>query len=95
MEGPGGCTDIVNGEVKTVDLDNSAVTGGKIAANSVYTGKLASSAVTSTKIANLAVQKADTSVKHRSADQLRSDVAALMGFQNSDGGFRWCWGCGQ
>ena len=52
-------TDIVNGEVKTVDLANSAVTGGKIAANSVSTGKLANSAVTSTKIVNLAVQNAD------------------------------------
>ena len=47
--------DIVDGEVKSVDLGTNAVTGGKLAANSVTTNKITDGAVTSTDLADGAV----------------------------------------
>ena len=51
-------TDIVDGEVKTVDLASSAVTAAKLASGAVTSGKLANNAVTSSKLANGSVTNA-------------------------------------
>ena len=48
-------TDIVDGQVKTPDLANVAVTNGKIGASAVNANKIASNAVTTGKIAGNAV----------------------------------------
>jgi hypothetical protein len=45
--------DIVDGEVKTVDLGPAAVTNGKLADNSIGSGKIVNGAVTSDKVANI------------------------------------------
>jgi hypothetical protein len=51
--------DIVDGEVKTVDLGPAAVTNGKLADNSIGSGKIVNGAVTSDKVANDALTGAD------------------------------------
>ena len=53
-------SDIVDGEVKTVDLGSNAVTGAKLASGAVTSGKLVNSAVTNAKLAATAVTGAKT-----------------------------------
>ena len=54
-------TDIVDGEVKTADLDNNAVTGAKIRAGVVGTTDLAADAVDGSKVLDASIAHADLS----------------------------------
>jgi hypothetical protein len=64
-------TDIVDGEVKTVDIGNGAVTNSKIATNAITTTKIGAGAVTNGDIAGNAV----TTGKIMDGNVLAADIA--------------------
>jgi hypothetical protein len=80
--------DIVNGQVKTVDLGNDAVTTGKIKDGEVGTLDLATGAVTSLSVADNSLTATDLAVDSVGSDEIATDAvqATEIADNSIDGG---------
>ena len=73
--------DIINGEVKTQDLDSDAVTGSKIAPDAVGSSDISSNAVKSGDILNATITTSDVKNDTLTADDLASNSVGQLEIQ--------------
>jgi hypothetical protein len=80
--------DIVNGQVKTVDLANNAVTTGKIQDGQVGTADIGTGAVTSTSVADNSLTATDLGSSSVGSDEIATDAvnATEIADNSIDGG---------